>query len=369
MKYQVPFYKATYLNRLSQIDSSNFYELIDSAIERVEARFCKLLRSNFVLSVSNSSNAVHLSLCALDLKRGDKVICAINSYVDIPEAIRHFDSEPIFVDIMPNTYHMDIEALKKVLKDKGSKKLRAIVVSHFAGLKQDISEIVELAKEAKVVVIEDFTDSSILGESVEQMGDIGIFSLNYKLDNTLKGAILSFKDEFIYNRANLVREHGLVLSNKDVDYLYDIKEIGCDYRLDTLSAFILDGLIEDRVKLLEQKREIVDIYFRELSNLKHIKLPLKDSNHLYSYFIIEVDKNRDAFARELKKRGVEVGLHYIPLNFTTYYKAKYSLKVFSFPNALNAYQRILSLPCNGKMSKEDALFVCKVAKEVDTVHI
>ena len=369
MEYKVPFYKATYLSRINNIDSDNFYNLTDNAEKKLENRFKELSNSKFTLSISNPSSAIHLSFCALDLKRGDKIICAINSYVDIPEAIRHFDSEPIFVDIEPDSYHIDIKALKKVLKENKSKKLKAIVVSHFAGLKQDIKEIVELAREAKVVIIEDYTDSSILDKRVEYLGDIAVFSLNYKLDNTLKGAMLSFKDESIYNRAKLVREHGLVLSNKEVSYLYDIVDIGCDYRLDTLSAFLLDGLIEDRVKLLKKKREIVDIYFEEFYSLNHIKLPIKDSNHLYCYFIIEVDKNRDAFARELKSRGIEVGLHYIPLNFTTYYKSKYSLKVFSFPNALSAYQKILSLPCNGKMSIEDAKYVCKIVKEVDALHI
>jgi dTDP-4-amino-4,6-dideoxygalactose transaminase len=369
LNYRVPFYRATYPNRLKEINSDNFNKVVCNAVEEIESRFNKLIKAKYTLSVNNPSTAIHLSLCALDLKRGDKVICPINAYVDVPESIRHFDSEPIFVDIEPKSYHMNIESLKKALKDNSSKKLRAIIVSHFSGLQQDIKDIVALAKEYKVVIIEDFTDSSILGDRVEFLGDIALFSLNYKLDNTLKGAVLGFRDEKIYNRAKLVREHGLVLASRDVSYLYDIIEVGCDYRLDNLSAYLLDRLIEDRVELLKKKREIVDIYYRELDSLKHVTLPIKDDSHLYSYFIIEIDKNRDAFARELKSRGIEVGLHYIPLNFTTYYKNKYNLKVFSFPNALNAYQKILSIPCNGKMSIEDAEYVCKAIKEVDSIHI
>ena len=233
----------------------------------------------------------------------------------------------------------------------------------------DIKEIVKLAKENNLLVIEDFTDSSILNQKSEFLGDIAIFSLNYKLDNTLKGAIVAFKNIDLYRRAKLLREHGLVLSNKDVSYLYDIEDIGCDYRLDNLSAYLLDGLIEDRVNLYNQKRKVVDRYFRELDSLEHVTLPIKSASHQYSYFIIEIDKNRDAFARELKKRGVEIGLHYIPLNFTKYYKQKYNLKVFSFPNALNVYQKILSIPCHGKMSMDEVDYVCKAIKEVDSIHI
>ncbi len=369
MEYKIPFYISTYPKRLKEINSENFNNIVANSINNLENNFKKFLNSKYTLSVNNPSTAIHLSLCALDLKRGDKVICPINSYVDVPESIRHFDSEPIFVDIEPRSYHMSIESLKKALKENKSKKLRAIVVSHFAGFLQDIKEIIKLAREAKVAVIEDFTDSSILGKELKPLGDIAIFSLNYKLDNTLKGAIISFKDKKIYDRARLVREHGLILSNKDVNYLYDIKDVGCDFRLDSLNAYLLEELIKDRVNLMDKKREIIDIYFNELANLKHVTLPIKDKSHLYSFFIIEIDKNRDAFARELKNRGVEVGLHYIPLNFTSYYKSKYNLKVFSFPNALSCYQRVLSIPCNGKMSIKDAKYVCKAIKEVDSIHI
>ena len=374
MNYVVPFYKPTYLSNLSEITRENFSSSIKDAVENLENRFleltnCSQNRCNHTLAVNNTSSAIHLSMCAIDLKRGDKVICAVNSYVDIPEAIRHFDSEPIFTDIQADTYHMSIDSLKDVIAKNKSKKLRAIVVTHFAGLKQDMSEIMDIAKENNLLVIEDFTDRPNIDNSIVVNGDIGVFSLNYKLDNTLKGSILAFKNNEFYNRAILLREHGLKNSNSDVSYLYDIEDIGCDYRLDALNAFLLNGLVDLRDKLIAKKREVADIYFKELEGVKHIKLPMKSTEHPYSYFVVEVDKNRDAFARELKALGIEVGLHYIPLNFTKYYKQKYGLKIFSFPNALTAYQKVMSLPCNGKMSVKDALIVSEAVKKVASKHI
>ncbi len=369
MSYKVSFYKPIYPKKLLNMNESNFYNSIESAVEDLEERLRNITNSKYALSVNNSSTAIHLSLCAIDLKRGDKVISAVNAYVDIPEAIRHFDSEPIFTDIEPKSYHMSVESLKSVVSSNRSKKLRAVVVRHFAGLRQDISKIVDIAKENNLLVIEDFSDSPIVENSIDIQGDIAILSLNYKLDNALKGAILLFKSEEFYNRAKLLREHGLVSSNKDVRYLYDIIDIGCDYRLDSLNAYLLDGLLEEREELIKNKREIVNIYFKELDSVEHISLPIDDPKHPYSYFVVEIDKNRDAFARELKAAGVEVGLHYIPLNFTKYYKDKYGLKIFSFPNALSSYQKIMSLPCHSKMSKSDALFVSNAVKKIASKHI
>jgi dTDP-4-amino-4,6-dideoxygalactose transaminase len=369
MPYKVPFYKQSRIKRLSEIDSDNFNKAIKDATKKLENKFVNVCHKKYALSVNNPSSAIHMSMCAIDLKRGDKVICAINTYVDTPEAIRHFDSEPVFVDIEPRSYHINIESLKEAILTNKSKKLRAIVVNHFAGLKVNLAPIIELAKKNNLYVIEDFSNTPVLENSINIDSDIAIFSLNFRLENTLKGAMLTFKDEKTYQRAKLLREHGVVRPNEDVNYIYDVLDIGCDYRLDELSAYLLDGFLEDRKELVERKKEIANIYFQELKNTKHITLPIEDKNHLYSYFIIEIDKNRDHFARELKKRGVEVGLQYIPLNFTTYYKQKYKLKVTSFPNALSAFQKVMSLPCNGKMSKEDALYVCQQIKEVAKNHI
>jgi dTDP-4-amino-4,6-dideoxygalactose transaminase len=366
---KIPFYRPSQIKSIVEFNTINLYQKIENSIENLESRFREFTNSKYTLSVNNPSLAIHLALLSIDLKRGDKVICAINSYVDVPEAIRRFDSEPLFVDIDFKSYHINLDSLKTAIRDNRSRKLRVIIVSHFAGLKQDISEIKKIAKEENLIIIEDFTDAPITGSKIEIESEIAIFSLNYKLDNTLKGAIIAFNRDSFYNRAKLLREHGIVKKNRELNYLYDIIEIGYDYRVDNLNAYFLEKLLNEREYLIRRKREIANIYFRELKGVDHISLPIRSREHLYSYYIIEIDKNRDAFARELIKRGVEVGLHYIPLNFTTYYRKKYNLKVTSFPNALTIYQRVLSLPCNGKMSRSEAQYVVKMVKEVAKNHI
>jgi len=368
MQYIVPFYKPTYPQAMHELSNEkSFYTLLENSVQNLEDKFKDLSKSEYTLSVNNSTSALYLTLSAIDLKRGDKVICAVNSYADVPESIRHFDSEPIFVDIDSKTYSIDIDSFKKAIQENSSKKLRAVIVSHFAGLMQNIDELFAIAKDNNLIVIEDFSDTPIV-KSTKSIGDISIYSLNYKLDNTIKGAILAFKDKKEYERAKLLREHGLV-NKSDVGYLYDIVDIGYDFRLDNLNAFLLNKLLEDRKELIANRENIANIYFEKLEGVKHITLPIKTPEHAYSYFIVEVDKNRDFFAKELKKLGIEVALHYIPLNFTTYYKEKYGLKIFNFPNALGAYQKIMSLPCNGKMSSKDANLVCEAVKKVAKSHI
>ena len=92
MQYRVKFYKPTYPKRLESIDRDSFYNIVESANEKLGDRFEYLLDTPNTLTINNPSSAIHISLCAMDLKRGDKIICPINVYADVPEAIRHFDS-------------------------------------------------------------------------------------------------------------------------------------------------------------------------------------------------------------------------------------------------------------------------------------
>ncbi len=93
----------------------------------------------------------------------------------------------------------------------------------------------------------------------------------------------------------------------------------------------------------------------------------KKSKH--SRCIIKIDKNRDSFALELKKEGVEVGLHYIPLHFLSYYKTKYSLKINNFPTALTSYQQVMSLPIYPSMSDKEVEFVINKIKTVSSTRV
>ncbi len=89
-------------------------------------------------------------MCALDFKRGDKVICSINVFPSIPETVRHFDAEPIFVDIESRNYTMNISKLERALKKNNSKKLKAIIVTHMPGVVVDLDALYSLAKKYKV---------------------------------------------------------------------------------------------------------------------------------------------------------------------------------------------------------------------------
>jgi dTDP-4-amino-4,6-dideoxygalactose transaminase len=349
-------------------------EGMENPSETLEALARAETGAPYALSTSSSTTALHLAMCALDLKRGDKVICSVNAYLDVPEVVRHFDAEPIFVDCDPFTYNIDLDKLEECLRKNQSKKLRAVIVNHMAGLPVDMERVYALAEEYDVHVIEDATDAPAATYKGQKVGNLDgtimtILSVGDKIGNKYNAGVLMTANEECHERGALLRNHARIPGSKSVDYLYDVVDIGCQFRLNDFSALYGNVLFARREQERKRRLEIAEIYFRELEGLGHVKLPLRHEDHSFYYYIIEIDKNRDAFARELAERGIEVALHYVPLHTTRYYKNKYELRLFDFPWAMGAYQRVMSLPNRPDMSDEEVLRVCEAVREIDRTHI
>ncbi len=325
---------------------------IDRDIEKLRNEFSRYGSGNYFLPVNNFTSALHLAMCAIDLKRGDKVICSVNSSPEIPEIVRHFDAEPILVDIEPKSNRLSIQSLKEILSNIKSKKLRAIVVSHHGGEILNIEEIASLVKKRELSIIEDGTESLGFDRSnIDKISDIRLFSLDTPI-STLSLFVTDNQD--IFQRAELLSNHGIEFDKQSkLGYIYDVVDIGCQYRASQNEISIGIEKLRKIRNEMERRREIAKRYIDGLSSIKGIEVDGFNPNHTYSKFIIRVAKNRDGFAKELKEYGIETRLHYIPIHLLSYYKNKYLFRVNGFPNALRNFQQVLSLPIRPDLSSED----------------
>jgi len=359
---------------LAEIIARAGEEGMDGSVAALEEAAVRCYAQSCALSTANSTAALHLAMCALDLKRGDKVICSVNAYADVPEVVRHFDAEPIFVDCDPFTYNLNPERLEAALEANQSKKLRAVIVNHMAGLPAEMERIYALAEQYNVRVIEELTDAPGARIAERPVGSdprtlMSVAGVGDKVTGRFDAGMLLTQDPECRERAQLLRNHALVRDSERAPYLYDIVEIGCQYRLDEYSA-LYAGLLLERLEADNRRRlEIAEIYNRELEGLTHLRLPLRHADHSYFRYIVEIDRNRDAFARKLAEKGIEVALHYVPLHTTRYYKEKYQLKLFDFPWAMGVYQRALSLPNRPDLSEEEIHYICEAIREIDADHI
>ncbi len=350
----------------------------NTKVKKLEDSFAKFIGCNYAIATNSGTSALHLAMCALDFKRGDKVICSINVFPSVPESVRHFDAEPIFVDIEGKNYNIDLNKLEKALEKNQSKKLKAVIVSHMPGKLNDLDRIYEMAKRYKVKVIEDASNvmgAKYNGEYIGNSGaDITIFSFAPHLCNSItNGGMLVTNDKKIYQRAELLGFHGMERKSCDeygnVNYIYDVVDIGWKYDISQLHAGYCLADLEGLEKDIERRREIAQKYDTLLANLKHVKLPERDESDICYMYMVEIDKNRDHFVNELKKEGVKVSVQYMPLHLTNYYKSKYSMKVFDYSVALGSFQRVMSLPIYASLSDEEVDRVVEAVKKVANAHI
>jgi dTDP-4-amino-4,6-dideoxygalactose transaminase len=309
-------------------------------------------------------------MLALDLKRGDKIVCSVNTHPAVPEVVRHFDAEPVFIDINEENFHIDLEKLESYLEQNANKKLKAIIVTLMGGVNIDLKKLYKMATNYDVKVVVDASEalgSTYEGEKVGSVyADITCFDFSPHLKKNLcSGGMLVSDDEEIINRAKLLANHGIKRNENALEYIYDVVDIGNDYTLSQLDAAYLRAGIAKYDLHVKRQQEIASIYNEKLQGVAHVEVPHIESKEFsYNLYMIKIDKNRDSFALDMKKEGVATGLHYTPLHLLGYYKSKYELRVNDFPNALRYYQQVLSLPIYPSMSDAEVEYVCEVVKKV-----
>ena len=358
---------------------SNVSDVLDAdninQVEQLQDEFASYVGAEYALATSHGTSALHLAMLALDLKRGDKVVCSVNAHPNVPEVVRHFDAEPVFIDIEPDNYNINLDKLESYLEDNQSKKLKAVIITHIAGICVDLDRVYKMAKIYDVKIVEDASDALGATYNTKKIGstgaDITCFNFSPHLKkNVCNGGMLVTNNDEIINRATLLANHAIERDENALEYIYNVTDIGNDYSLSQLNAAYIRAQIADQDANIKRQQEIAKMYSDALDSVEHITIPNMDNiEHPFSLYIIKVDKNRDSFAVSLKEKGIGTGLHYIPLHLLTYYKAKYALRVNDFPVALRSFQQILSLPIYASMDDKTVKTVIDKIKKIAKTRV
>lgn len=369
---EISFYKPTIDERERELITEALRDPNSNMIERLEKALKDAAGVKHVISTNNSAAAQHLSLCAMDIKRGDKFICSVNAFPSIAQAIRHFDAEPIFVDIDEDDFGIDPASLSAALEKFNHKKLKGIFLNHIGGQASQMDEICAIAKEYDIAVLDDANRAMGLTYKGKKLGNLGTLLSCVQINSQLKDPIaaagfIMTNDDEIAQKANLLRNYAItkgIDKYGNLSYIYDVVDIGVKYDITAINAAYAIAQIEKTPALIERRQKIAAYYDEQLKECPHVKIPVKKREHVYTQYIIKIDKNRDSFARDLLDRGINTSLHYIPIHLLSYYKNKYGLKVNAFANALKTYQQVLSIPIYNAMSDAQVERVAKEIKEV-----
>jgi dTDP-4-amino-4,6-dideoxygalactose transaminase len=209
------------------------------------------------------------------------------------------------------------------------------------------------------------------GQKIGSTGaDITCFSFSPHMKQTVSnGGMLVTDDEEMMERARLLRHHAMVVGEDELGYIYDVVNIGSKYTMSAIEAAFNDAFLSHQDQVIERHKVIAERYSDRLKAIHHVTIPEVHGDHAFTNYIIKIDKNRDGFARDLLAKGIETGLHYIPLHLMSYYKNKYTLRINDFPVALRNYQQILSLPIYGTMTDKEVDYVCDTIIELAETRV
>jgi len=322
-------------------------------LEKFESDFCKYSNSKYAIAVSNCTAALHLSLMALGIKKNDEVIIPDLTFVADANAILACNAKPVIVDINKENFFLSISNIKKNI----TKKTKAIIPVHIYGQVCNIEEILNVAKDNNLKVIEDCAHA--IGtfhksKHVGTLGSTGCFSF-YPTKNitTAEGGMVITNSKQIAEKVRQLRSHGMTKSLKnryssEYPWIFDIKDPGYNYRLDEIRASLGITQLKRIKKINELRRKASSYYHENLQNIPGIILPdmVKDKSHSYHLYTIRIKSpyklSRNQLFKKLKDDGIRTTVYWMPIHMYTAYN-KFTNQS-NIKNTSKTYEEILALP-------------------------
>ena len=338
-------------------------------VKEFEASFAKYVDAKYAVAVNNATSGLHLSVLALGLKQGERVITTPITFAASANCIRYQGGEVWFADINPNSYVLCLESTKKLIESKPVGFFKGIIPVDFAGLPVDLEAFRELANKHDLWIIEDachapggsFTDSKGI---VQKCGngnyaDISVFSFHpVKHIACGEGGMITTNSEKIYKKLSSLRTHGITKENMEENHggwFYEMQELGYNYRLtDIQSALGITQLAKNN-KGVAKRNEIANVYkeaFKSKLKFQSLEKGTVNAHHL---FIIEVD-DRKGLYDYLKEQNIFAQIHYIPAHTLPYYK-NIGYEGSDLINAENYYINCISLPMYPSLTEDEQNFV------------
>ena len=314
-------------------------------LHKFEKKFAKLIGSKYAIGVNSGTDAIKLSLKILNVKPGDEVITAANTFVATVGAICEIGAKPVFIDC-DDTFCMNLDHLEK----KITKKTKAIVPVHFTGYMVDMPRLTKIAKKHSIPIVEDACQSilaSVNGKNAGTFGVFGAFSFHplKNINVWSDGGIIVTDSKKHYLKLKLLRNHGLSDRNT-------VEICGYNSRLDTFQAVVGDWLLPQARSIAQKRIKNANYLDRKFKNIKEIKIPerIKNMKIVYHLYIIFVQK-RNALLKHLLKCGIEAKVHYPKPMYLQKAIRFLGYKKNDFPVTDRHTKTIITLPCHQHLKK------------------
>ncbi len=322
------------------------------------------LGGTHVVPCANGTDALQIALMALGLKPGDEVILPVHTYVATAEVIALLQLEPVFVDVDPDYFTIDVTQLE----NKITSKTKAIVPVHLYGQCADMEALLKIAEKYKLFVIEDtaqaigakYTFTNGDEKFAGTMGDIGTTSFfpSKNLGCYGDGGALFVQDVALAQKCKMIANHG-----QSKKYHHDL--IGCNSRLDSIQAAILDVKLKYLDDYSKARQHAASVYNDLLTGVAEVITPkvFAISTHVYHQYTLKLDskEKRDGLKEYLQDRGIPSMIYYpVPLHKQ---KAYIKNDQETYPVTEKLSETVLSLPIHTEITRAEQEFIVEKIKE------
>lgn len=347
-------------------------------VQEFERDLATWIGAEFAVAVSSCTAALEISLRALDLPPGAKVLTPTMTFCGAVQAIVHAGLTPVLVDVNPRTLMPDVQTTAAAADRDGP--VDAMVVLHFAGYPAPVEELAAAAGLPLGRVIEDAAHA--LGTKV---GDRAVGSISastclsfYATKNLPlgEGGMITTNDFALAERAQSIRLHGM---SRDAwkrylpgsSWRYEVAIDGIKANMTDLQAAIGRAQLRHLSAWQQQRQELAQTYDRYLSDIEGIVTPAWPDNgvHAWHLYVIqlapEFPLGRDEFIVRLAQRGIDCSVHFIPLHHQPYFQSVLGSHITrQFPAADAVFPRIVSLPFFAGMREDQVAYVCEGIAEL-----
>jgi len=326
----------------------------------MEERF----NSKKILLTTSCTHALELAVLLADISEGDEVILPSYTFVSTANAFALRGAKLIYCDIREDNLNIDETKIEELI----TKKTKAIVPVHYAGVACEMDTIMEIAKRHDLIVIEDAAqgvDAMYKDRYLGTIGDFGCYSFHESKNfSSGEGGAISINDEKYVKRAEIIREKGTNRSQffrGEVDK-YTWVDIGSSYLPSDINAAVLYSQFENIEKINQKRKTIYERYYNGLAELQArgiLRLPIvndyaKTNYHMF-YIILNSEQERDGLMYYLKDNGINSVFHYIPLHESPYSRSRYG--TFNLPMTEDLSKRLLRLPIYYSLDLEEVDYI------------
>jgi dTDP-4-amino-4,6-dideoxygalactose transaminase len=335
------------------LETSQF--VLGQEVSSFEEEFAAYCQARYGVGVNSGTSALHLALLAAGVGPGDEVVTIPFTFVATVAAVCYTGARPVFVDIEPESFTMDVTQIEKAI----NKRTKAILPVHLYGQPAHMDPILDIARRHKVKVIEDAAQAhgaEYKGKRVGSLGDLGCFSFypGKNLGAYGEGGIIVTNNPEYARTVRMLRDWG-----QERKYYHDLK--GYNYRLEGMQGAILRVKLRHLEAWIEARRKHAAQYNETLPN-RGVQIPreMPYARHVYHIYAIRTPQ-REGLQGSLNEKGIQTGIHYpIPVHLQKAY-ADLGYRNGDFPHSEQVANEVLSLPMFAELTKAQ---ISSVVREI-----